>query len=290
MPLPDAPTLTPSPEPSPTPVAAPETPPPSWFDKLTPELQQDKHLSAFKGKSESDLAKSFAEAQKIVSGSIRLPSEKDTPEQRATKLDEIATKMGRPAQASEYVITPPVLPEKMAFDDAMATAFKPVAHQLRLTQEQVAGVVKFQLDHDIAAHQAREAERHDWEQSLKTEWGGAYPRNRALAIRGLTDLGGKALGDTEAKALLDMLDHSGLGDFPPLVKLFAQIGADANEGALVIGSEPVLTAASVEAEIAKIQQLPEFLDASHPNHQTVLDKYLDLFKQKTSSMTKAMQL
>ena len=284
-----APAATPALAPTPA-IAAPPAAPASgdWFSRLPPEMQTDKALLPFKGKSETDLATSLSSAQKLVSSSIRLPGEKDTPEQRAAKLDDIANKTGRPATFDAYQITPPVLPENVTWDPAMAESFKPLAHGLRLTQDQVTGLVQWQAQQAVAQHQAQEAARATWQAELTKEWGPNYQTNKAMAIRGLTEYGGRVLGEADAKGLLDLLDQSGLGDHPALVKIFAAIGADHNEGSLVTGEGTVPTAESLETEIAKVQALPEFMDSKHPQHDAVMGKYLELFRRKTNSVMKAM--
>jgi hypothetical protein len=214
---------------------------------------------------------SLREATKLVSSSVRLPSEKDTPEVRASKLYDYANKMGRPATAADYVLTPPILPDGVPFDTAQLETFKPVAHGLRLTQEQVNGLVAYDAQRAIHAQQAIDVTRTEWQATLAKEWGTAYPTNKALAIRGLTEYGGKVLGETEAKAFLDLLDSSGLGDHPALVKIFAAIGAEHNEGSLVTGESVVPTAESLDAEIAKLQALPEFMNTKHPQHDAVME-------------------
>lgn len=295
---PIAPTETPAaPAPAPTVTPPPVAPPPAapvapvahFLDGLPPELAGEKSLESWKGKSRDEFVKGFIESQKFVGGSVRLPTDKDTPEQRTAKLDDLANKLGRPATAEAYVMTPAQLPEGMQWDEAKTTAFRPVAHALRLTQEQVTGLLQWQTAQDIAQAQRTAQQQAGWIKELRETWGLHAETNLALAKRGLETYGGRVLNADESKALVALLDSSGLGSYPPLVKLFAAIGAAHDEGGLITGTGAGPTPESIDAEMTKIRSELMKDGLPHEERQALLTKLLTLQNGRKNPLAAAMQ-
>jgi hypothetical protein len=122
-------------------------------------------------------------------------------------------------------------PEGVQFDDTVIGAFAEVAKELNLPQDQAQKVLD-KMAPVIAARQLErfETARNDWAEAAKSdkEFGGAkLAENLSLAKKAL---------DTFATAeLRELLDQSGLGNHPEVIRMFYRTGKAISEDRFVGG-------------------------------------------------------
>jgi hypothetical protein len=267
-------------DPAPAPVVVPAPAPADWRASLPEELKGEKSISSFKDVTE--LAKSHVEAQRMLGGSIRLPSEKDSPEERQKKLDDIYGKLGRPATAADYGIGEPEgLPEGLPWDMNVQTEFLGQAHKLGLTKDQALGVLEWYGErYTTAALQGRKSEA-DAVETMRKEWGGATERNIELARRVIGTMGGE-----KAK---EVLNRTGLGNEPDMIRLFARVGKLLAEAQLISGDvEGIPTVDDAKKKIAVVLADPKHLYhpsfAGKPGHAEAVEEMRKLHELAYPSM------
>lgn len=146
----------------------------------------------------------------------------------------------KPAAPEKYEFK---APEGKAFDEAVLTQFSEVAKELNLPQDAAQKI----LDKVAPAIQARQAEAI---QAARTEWantaridkefgGDKLPENLAVAKKALD-----TFGTPELRALLN---ESGLGNHPEVIRLMYRAGKAISEDGFVPGSRTSTT----EADPAK---------------------------------------
>jgi hypothetical protein len=122
-------------------------------------------------------------------------------------------------------------PEGITLDPAAVEAFSPVAKDLGLTQTQAQRVVDL-----YAGLQAQQAEAHaaqvqEWVKAVKTdkEIGGAkWPETQALIAQ--------ARDQFASDDLVQLMQQTGLGNHPEVIKLFVAIGKQIADDGHVTGS------------------------------------------------------
>lgn len=258
----------------------PQTPAPvEWTSHIPQDMQAEKFWEPIKGKPLADVLKGYGEAQKMIGGSIRLPSDKDKPEDRAKKLNDIYGKLGRPESPDKYAIKPPQLPDGMGLKEEHLKGFLTKAHAANMTPEQVQTSIDFYAEYVQGGLKALGEQRKAGETALKDEWGANYQQNLSLAHRGLATLAQKVLGEEQGKALLDELDTSGFGNNPKLVKLFAALGGEMKEDGLISGDSEV-SAEAFEAQVAELTKPgTPFWDKFHPDHDKAVAQVQKLREQ-----------
>lgn len=121
-------------------------------------------------------------------------------------------------------------------DQQAVEAFEPIARELRLTQEQANKMVELHAQSLMKANQAaREqiaSQMQQWNESLRNDadFGGVkFDQNVAVAQKAV-----QAFGSPE---LTQVLNETGLGNHPALVKAFHQIGKAISEDRFVMGNQ-----------------------------------------------------
>ena len=154
----------------------------------------------------------------------------------ATTTDATATPQATETQATEPAVPDAYefqMPEGVELDSAAADEFTAVAKELKLTAEQAQKVA------DVGAKMAqRQAEAHakmveTWTEAVKTDkeiGGDALPENLAVARKALDTFG--------TPELKDLLNASGLGNHPAVIKAFFKAGKAISDDRLVTGSAP----------------------------------------------------
>jgi hypothetical protein len=124
-------------------------------------------------------------------------------------------------------------PPGVDLDPVAIDEFKPVAKELGLTQEQAQKLVGV-----VAGMQQRQQEAHvaqvkEWEQAVTTDkdiGGAKWPENQALVAR--------ARDQFVTPELRDLMDQTGLGSHPAVIKLFVHLGKAIADDGHVIGGAP----------------------------------------------------
>lgn len=249
-------------------VAAPSSS--SWFDALPDGLKTNPTLQNFKSKDVSAVAESLVEAQKMIGGSIRLPNDKDTPQDRAAKLDKIYTQLGRPEKPEGYNIAQPGEDAGVSWDAKKAEGFKAIAHQLGLTQSQVDGLVQFDIQREMAGQVDQTHVYNACMETLQKDWGAAS--NTLLGISRRT---AQTYFDADT---MKAINDTGLANNPSFIKALAKMGKALIEEGMVVGDREGMDVdggtRSIQTELDRLMGDPKgaYWNSSDPNHDAAVTR------------------
>lgn len=193
----DAPATTPE-----TP-AAPDT---SWQQAIPTEYAKDKAWEPLKAKGLGDVLKGYAEAQKVVSSSIRLPA-KDAPPAEVAKVKARLVEAGlmgaAPATPADYKFDRPKVAEQLGWDDGAEAMMRGVWHEAGLTNDQVVKLID--AYGKFGGQKLQNAEEHGkaTKAELEQEWGAEY-KDRVGGMFRMIDTTGQKYGISE------LLESTGL--------------------------------------------------------------------------------
>jgi len=199
---------------------APLEAPATWIDDVPEDYRGEKSLSKYQ--SVGDLAKGHVHLSRMMGNSVKIPGEDSTDEER----NDFYTKMGRPETADNYEYARPDMPEGMSYDENSEKAFKQLAHDQGLSQNQLGSILdfynKFALDSQIDQKLHMDEAYFKGEAALQKEWGHkGYDRNVAIAQRAMKEFGGPELEK--------LLASDPRGSHPALIKAFYQMGLKSQE-------------------------------------------------------------
>ena len=139
---------------------------------------------------------------------------------------------GQPAPAVEY--TDFAVPEGMEMDAEVLTNFKGIAKELGIPQEAAQKLIDLQASletkRSAAAEQAQAAQKQQWADQIKAdpELGGAnFDKTVETAVKAVEKYG--------TPELRSLLNETGIGNHPELVKFCHRIGKALSEDGLVMG-------------------------------------------------------
>lgn len=239
---------------------------PSLLDSLADDLKTAKSLGNFKDVNE--LAKSYLNAQSLIGKRISDMSGDDL-----KALDAIR---GVPEAPEKYV-----LPEELPSE--VTDAYKEIASQAKLTQEQAKTVLDSYIMLERKAQEAAAAQQQQFKETsvetLKKEFGLAFDQKLEIAKRAVSTFGGDELKQA--------LNETGLGDHPAFVKVFAKIGQQLLEDTTVEADKATTFGVSPAEADAMIQNKmldPEFRQAyisgHHPGHSAAVAEMARLYELK----------
>ena len=251
----------------------------TWYSDLPDEMQQADVVQS--SKTFEDFAKTAIHAQSMVGmDKVAIPAKDDDPGWAG-----VWDKLGRPEESSGYKMPEDAVPvEGAGLSEDGVKAFLGRAHELGLSQRQAAGLygwyVKDQVNGVAETAQSNiQNAREESISSLKREFGQAFDERLGHARSAVTQFGGDDL-----KAILD---SSGLGDNPVVVRAFANIGkAMADDSLYQSGERPgiggALSPVDARAEIETLQKDEDFISAymsrAHPGHEEALKKFSELHR------------
>lgn len=249
----------------------------TWFDQLPEDLRGSKSLAKFK--DVTNLAQAYVHAESLI-GRDKIPVPKTDED-----WQDVYNRLGRPATPDDYSLSGDTLKELQLPDHIVKVVeddlkwFKPVAHQLGLNDAQASGIVKSFMANlgDQFSSQSRDidTELQHCENLLRKEYGQAYDAKIQIASRALSSLGGKELTDA--------INESGLGRNPAFINMFVRIGEQMHEElGLDLGGQPE-TPADLDEQIQEMQRHPAFLDSTHPEHKSVVNRIRVLFERRYPS-------
>ena len=255
---------------------APVTTPKDWRSDFEDESLRD-NPSISKFSSGETLAKSYINLEKMLGGDkIALPkTEEDT-----EGWDKVFNALGRPEDAKGYEFAEPAdLPEGFEYDSAAEESFREIAHAARLTKTQATALRDWFVNVKAAEHAAGEesvaAKMAESIGELTNEWGRATPQKIEAAHAAVK----KLAGDDFAA----MLDETGLGNDPRLVRGFAKIAeAVAGDKNLIGDALTESTPAQLTAQIAEFETTHRaaLLDKFHPEHDSRVKQRSALYEKK----------
>ena len=152
--------------------------------------------------------------------------EADAPESNAADGGEQADQDGAPESYAEFTA-----PEGVQFDQAAIDAFTPIAKDLGLTQAQAQRLVDVyagQADRVAQGLQAKHAETvAGWQQEARADpdiGGAKLPETIAHGMRALDQFGSPELST--------LMDQTGLGNHPAVIRFFAAVGQQVADDAI----------------------------------------------------------
>lgn len=208
------------------------------------------------------------------------PTPADVVQANAQAEPAARERLGIPAAADGYALSRPELPPGVAWDEAFEQAALPVAHQLGLTPHQLQGLVDFYAGHQATAFaeagRARLAEQARATETLKAEWGPNFTARLSGAARAARYFGGEDL--------VAMLEETGLGNHPQLVRAFARAAELLGEDTLRGEGAPAGDAVGPAEALRKARSLmekPAYLRRDHPDHADLVDEVQRWFERAT---------
>jgi len=220
-----------------------------WRSSLSDEIKNDATLSNIKDLDSA--AKTLIHQQKMLGSRIPLPK---TDEERS----ELYTKLGRPETTDKYEINIPDT-HKSYFNDDQVSEFRNVAHKMGLNNEQVKGLIDFQIKSADFENQRQNTQitvdKQETENVLKQEWGYDYDKQVRNAQRAL-----QVYGDPELQELM----KGEAGNIPAVVKFFAKIGSEVTEDMAKNTQNNTLAVSPLDAK-AEIDSI--YANANHAYHK-----------------------
>ena len=239
-------------------------------------LRDEPSLKTFD--SVDKLAKSYVNAVKMIGGNpdnlISLPQEGET-------WDHIYEKLGKPSSPENY---------DFGDDDGELDGFREFAHNTNLTQDQANAFLNLYGD-------IQEAEENHTQESIKQlevdtsiqlqkEWGKNFDAKMDYAKR--------AFAQFATPELSKMMDESGMGNNPEVIRAFSKIGEMMGEESLVVGTglgTNQLSPQQAQEEINALYRDKDFSkayrDNKDPGHKSAMKKMDRLFKSAYPSKARA---
>lgn len=232
---------------------------PMTFDPTSLPDGLDREPSLRNFDSVDKLAKSYVHAVKKMGvppeQMIRIPQEGDS-------WDDVYTALGRPESPMGYAF-------EGLEDSEQLNDFRQFAHELGLNQTQAEHLI-----HKVAenagnqqAMQNEALEKAEMEgfKALQKDWGGDFDKNMDYARR--------AFNRYASPEALELMENTGLGNHPEILKLFSQIGEQLSEEQLLPGNASGFGQSPGDAQATLRERMndPEFrnalINAHHPNHK-----------------------
>jgi hypothetical protein len=173
--------------------------------------------------TKADQVATTAETPEVLQGN---PAQTDPQANAEDKPAEAET----PAQVEYEAFA---IPDGVVADESVLGEFKAVAKELNLSQKDAQRLADLSANMALKQQQAARDQQTQWAESAKTdkEFGGdAFSGNLAVAK--------KALDTFASKELRGILDATGLGNHPEVIRTFVRIGKQISEdGSIVRGSK-----------------------------------------------------
>ena len=236
--------------------------------QMPPGLREEPSLKTFD--SVDKLAKSYVNAVKMIGGNpdnmVAIPDEGET-------WDDFYNKIGRPEKANDY---------QFGDENGELDGFREFAHDTGLTQDQADNILKLygdiQEEQEEAHQNGLEELRTNTTMELQKEWGKNYD--------GKMDYAKRAFAQFATPELSQLMDESGMGNHPEMLRVFAKVGELMGEDSLVVGTGLGSSQLSPEQAQQEIQALysdkefsKSYRDNKDPGHKTAMGKMERLFKQ-----------
>ena len=239
-----------------------------FLNSLGEEFKNSKSLQNFKDVNE--LAKSYLHAQSLIGKKVTDMSPEDV-----AYVDSLR---GVPSDSAQYKLAEDVQGEAGEW-------FRDIASKAKLTQEQAKLVSDsyIELERAFAAKQneTRASLQKEWISNLQSEFGSAFNQQVEVAKRAVSTFGGDELKQ--------ILNESGLGSHPTVVKMFAKIGRNLLEDRLVkadhgatFGVTPDEARKMIDSKLSDPSFRDAYYKAVHPNHGAAVAEMSKLFELANS--------
>lgn len=272
---------------------------PDWRESIPAEYKDSAMFSEDQVKDLPSLMNQFANSQKLLGDSIRIPGENadddainrfneklsgvngvtripgmDAPED---EVNAFYTKLGVPETADQYEmyqLKDDEIPEGVELDDRLNQGFSMVAHKLRLTPDQVKGLSEWYSKGSMEESKANLETKNNMIGELKKEYGNDFEARMSLATSVIEKFGTKY-------ALEDL--KGALGNNAGLAMMLADIGLATTEDGMMRlnseGGEITKSHTEIQMEIDELMADKAYSDAKAENHNVVIKKVEKLFEQ-----------
>lgn len=162
----------------------------------------------------------------------------------------------------------------VCISESIAGAFRPIAHELGLTQKQAEGLAKW--NNDMGAKLAEEA-FNSGQEALKKDWQNKYDENVGKAQ---TFFKGIAADVDGADAFL-----AKFGNDPAVVRMFHSMAVKFGEGGVMrgAGNDAQLTVAQIDEQIAKIRGDADYKNLMSPRYNDLDKEIQALYRKKVAA-------
>ena len=239
------------------------------MESLPDDIRHEPVLKNFK--SWDALAKSYVHANR----KLGVPSDQlmQIPQGENADWNGVYKAMGRPDTPDQY---------ELNGTGDMADNFRNQAHQLGLSQKQASELMNWysevQSGVDSSDDEDFAKEQVQWVADLQKEWGDSYIKNTKLAERAFRQFG--------SEDALEVMNATGLGSHPALVKMFSQIGQFLAEDGQLTGNQQGriggITPGSAKTRIDELLNDKDFTtryyDQYHPRHQDAVNQMQRLYE------------
>ena len=241
----------------------------------SPEWVSDEYRSFVdnKGwKSADDALKSYVNLERqIGQDRVALPSEGDD-----VANWEGWSRLGTPETADGYELNVPQGYEEYSAD--LSDWFRQEAHSAKLpahmAQRLHDAYVQRMMDGQSDAVLDQQRQFEDWGNEMKKEYGTAYDEKVGMARRAV-----RAFGSDQ---LTDLLNNTGLGNHPEMIRAFAKIGAELSTSNQFKDAEEAgsfgMTPEDARAEIARIRSHPGLMDKGDPENRVLNERLTQLYE------------
>jgi len=187
-------------------------------------------------------------------------------------MDEIYNALGRPESHENY--------ELGDYAPEQTEDFRNLAHQLGLNNEQAQHLYNAYVE-SIDGMQNQDAQAFEQFEvenlkALQTEWGDNFNGNLELARR--------AFMNFATPEAVEVIEKTGLGNHPEILKVFSQIGSMLQEDSVLPGSSqavlggmnPATAQQSINERMSDTEFRSAYLDQYHPNHANAVKEMTKL--------------
>lgn len=225
-----------------------------------------------------DLGKGYQNLEKLL-GSEKVPVPTSDEDEEGWNRWYKAT--GRPDKADDYELErASEYPSDLPYDEEMEKGFRNWAHANGLSKKQAGalygGYVKTQIERYAAHTTAQKQKLAEVQHALQREHGGQYEGFIGSAKTAL-----QQYADPDFKA---MLDETGLGNDPRMIRVFGKIGKELGAGGdRLKGAAPqAASTADLSAAISdfRTKNSKALFDKDHPDHGRRVSELQALYQQK----------
>lgn len=269
--------------------------PQGFLGSLPPDLQSEASLKDFK--DVSALAKSYVNAQRMLGGSIRIPSADASAEAHAEFNNRLSTvpgvvrlpnaddpkgwddfynKLGRPESPDKYNLK---APEGFTPDNDRLSGFKNLFHQIGLTDAQASKLFEHEASNAIQMQKSMDAYIENSAKTMQKVWGADYNNRLNAAQSVVNQYRDKFPNDVEA------LLNSSAGSNPVLLSILGEYGKMlAEKGSLGVANGAAssfgMTPSEARERIGEIMGNSQhaYFDESNAGHNAAVEKMQKLFK------------
>lgn len=168
------------------------------------------------------LVKGYVHAQRLVGQDRVAIPKQDAP---AEEWNNFYQKLGRPESPDKYEFTDLKLPQGLEIDEQVLGQTRGVFHKLGLTPQQAQGVLSHYAEATSSRYGAftkqQEASQEEAANKLRGEWGDKFDTNIEGAKKALAQFGGEEV--------VNILNETGLGNNPAVIKMLHKISLGMRE-------------------------------------------------------------